>query len=288
MKRSNKILIGLAAALIIIPLLSMIYDSRVYYKPGSYEDLADVRQNEDASFETASANMKSLSLSTFSGINISADESAGLSVQVIKDKASGLKIPDAMTSVIDAKVDANGILQIVVKADKENRYTTLIVYGPSARSLTVDKASRLSISSHIDSLDVMLKNIEHVSFTRMDAAMALSLKTDRVKEVAVNNETIGSLNLDLDDTNFTSRSSSYGNLWVKAGGKSKIEIRGEYAGEGQQAAAYSIKHLQVNTLGENTFSLTDIQVADCSGSFSDGTKILAMPAVNLNQLYKRK
>ncbi len=286
MKLSNKILIAFASALILIPLLGMIYVSQVNYKTGSYSDEQDVTTKSEKHFNTPTENMESKAISTaFESINIEDAKRLGIYINFIKDDNYGVKIPKGLKDSISFKVDANGQLQIMFNMksveNRRNRYTTLLVYGKNIKQVNIANANDVFFDATADSIALNVKKSASISLNKDVTLNSLQITTVEVENLHLNKIAVKSLSVSLNGTNFKSDESSYDNLSITATGKSEIEINGS-----DSDSHYLIKNLFINTLNDADFKLENIKVEKCSGSFSDQTKV-QMPAVNLNQMYKK-
>ncbi|RYG20285.1 MAG: hypothetical protein EOO07_05135 [Chitinophagaceae bacterium] len=286
MKTSNKLLIVFAAALILIPLLGMIGVSAIYYKTGSYQDDQVNRTSTEKHFNTPTEGMESKAVSSaFESISIEDAKKMGLYINVVKDENYGIKVPDELKDSIDFKV-VNGELQITLNAKRDVRkrdYTTIIVYAKNVKQVNVSNAEFMYFDVNADSVKLNVKKSGSVSLNKDITLNALHITTDEVQNVHVNEVAVKSLSLTLNGTNFQSDQSSYDHLSITAAGKSEIEINGSDRAKDKK---YVIKKLFINTLNEADFKLANIQVNECSGNFSDQTRV-QMPAVNLNQMYKK-
>lgn len=288
MKLSNKLLTGFASALVLIPLLGMVYVSQAYYKIGTYNDDRVDRVASEQHFNTPTENMESKPIATpFQSINIEDAKQLGLYINFIKDENYGIKIPNELKGAINFTVDATGKLQFVFdnkKVDpKSTRYTTIYVYGKEMKQVNVSNADFMYFDAKGDSIQLNMKKSGSLTLNKDITLSSLQITTDEVKEVSINEVAVKSLSVTLNGANFRSNESSYDNLSITAAGKSEIEIKGSDYENGKN---YLIKNLFVNTLNEVDFKLENIKIDKCSGSFSDQTKV-QMPAVNLNQMYKR-
>jgi len=285
MKTSNKLLIAFASALIIIPIMGLVYISQVKYKTGSYV-IDEVQKVQN--FDTPSKNMTSLPIGNFTSVNIADAKGMVLNVHIVKDKKFGIKVPNHVKDRVTISVDANGQLQIAIK-DKptENQgryYADIFIYAPETKLLNIAKADGIRLAADQDSLNVTVKESGNLSFEYSLKVNQLAVTANNISEVNISGGKINSLNLDLTATNLRTESNSFENLIIKSAGKSDIEIRGSY----DDHEKYSINNLVINTLDQANFKLENIKVNNCSGRFSDQTEILNMPAVNLNQMYSAK
>jgi hypothetical protein len=285
MKKSNKLLIAFASALILIPLLGMVYVSQVKYKTGSYDDSVDVvRKVED--FSTPTKDMESKTIATaFESINIGDAKNLSLYINIIKDDKYGAKVPNELKDSIDFTVDASGTLQITLKNKlnkRDNNYKTIWIYMPTIKNVNVAHAEFVYLDVNADSLALGFKDSRSIVLNKDITLNALSITTDSVKSVELNKVAVKSLNVHMNGGSFNTTLSSYDNVAIKATGKSEIELYGTEDVDQK----YLIKNLVINTLDEATFKVKNIKVENCSGSFSDQTKV-QMSAVNLNQMFRK-
>jgi hypothetical protein len=285
MKLSNKLLIAFAASLILIPVLGMVIVSATMYKTGTHK--TDVAKIEN--FSTPTKNMESLAVSSpFEAVNIADAKGMVLNVQFIKDDKFGVKIQDDLKGLVTATVDANGQLQIVIK-DKpkleENRhgyYTDIYVYSPTIRSLNVANANDINIMAVTDTLSLSIQKSTGISFDSETHIKQLNVKTDHVEGIRFREDDIKSINLDLLNTNFHSEENSFENVSITTNGKCEVEFIGDHEVENK----YTINNLTLITNGIANVKLERIKIANCLGKLSDETQV-QMPAVNLNQMYKK-
>ena len=285
MKTSNKLLIAFASALILIPLLGMIFVSQVNYKTGTYQEDEVRSKSSEKHFNTPTEYMESKAISAaFTSISIEDAKRLGLYINYVKDENYGIKVPIELKDSINFKVDENGQLQIGFKmkrSERDNRYITIHVYGKDIKQVDISNAEFLYFDALSDSVQLNVTKSGTVSLNKDVTLNALDIATREVKYLEINEIKVKSLAVNLNGTNFKSDESSYDNLSITSSGKSEIEINGSDNGK-----KYFIKKLFINTLNEADVKLANIKVEQCSGSFSDQTKV-QMPAVNLNQMYKK-
>ncbi len=285
MKLSNKLIIAFAASLILIPVLGMVFVSTTQYKTGTYKDI--VYKVED--FKTPTKNMSSISIPTaFTAINIADAKGMILSIQLIKDEKFGIKIPEEYKDLINATVDANGQLQITVKdklKEENNRgryYTNIYVYAPTVNALTIANAGDINIMATADSLTLNATKADGISFGSETHIKQLNIKTTDVERLSFRQDDIKSINLDLHNTKLNSEDNSFDNVSIATSGNCTVEISGGY--DDQKVG--TIKNLVLNTTDKAIVNLENMQVTNCSGKLSDQTQV-QMPALNLNQMYKK-
>lgn len=281
MKTSNKLIIAFASALTLIPLLGMVYVAQVDYVDAKS---ASVDDKTLAQLSTPSRNMASIAIAEpFETINIADAKGLSVNVQLIKDEKFGIKISEGIKDLIGTSVDANGQLQITIKRKSENRqYITILIYAPKFKQLNLAQASGLDLTAKMDSLSLNVKGTEDIRFTEDTHLTNLNLSAIDVAQVYVRDNQIKSMALDLKNTNFKSEDNSFDHLSITTSGKSEIRV----IGDEEKVDKYGIKNLVLHTLDQTFVKFEGINITNCSGSFSDQTKV-QMPAVNLNQMYKK-
>jgi hypothetical protein len=284
MKTSNKILIAFASALILVPILGMVYVSRALYKVGSSKDIVE---HKIENFNTATAGMTSIQLkSPFQSVSLEDAKGASFGIRFVKDEKFGVKIPDAYKNVITASVDANGQLQLVVKdkqtVDNRNGYISILIYAPNLTDINIANANSAYVTAMIDSLSIRVKKVGSMGIGSETHIGHLSLTATDVQSFRLREDDVKSLTLNLTNANFNSEKNSYDLLSITTAGNCELEINGNNESVNQ----YSIKNLVLTTMGKADVKLENIKAISCSGSFSDETTV-NMPAVNLNQMFKK-
>lgn len=287
MKTSNKLLIAFAAALILIPILGMVIVSATQYKKGSHADIAAISKVE--SFNVATANMTAIPIaSAFKSVNVEDAKELDLNVQFIKDEQSGVKISDEYKDVVLATVDANGKLLLSVKVnekEKESRmrnYAVIYIYAPHLNSLTVANASDLVVKSTADTLNLKLTKIKSFYFDNGTELKQLNLEAVQVEKLFLRRDKINAVNSVITDTKFAIESMSLADVSITTNGDCTVEIYNNENGKAKQ----TINSLVLNTNGVADVKISETVINTCSGKLSDET-VVQMPAINLNQMYKR-
>ncbi len=156
MKKSNKILIAFAAALIFIPLLGMIYVSQVKYKTGNYNDELNSEKQSEKKFNLPTENMESKAISTaFQAVNIEDAKKLGIHIKLVNDVNYGVKVLKKFKDSIDFKVDASGTLQIkfnMKNLNERHNYNTIIVYSKKIKQVNITNANYLFFDATADSI----------------------------------------------------------------------------------------------------------------------------------------
>lgn len=280
MKTSNKILIGFAAALILIPILGMVYTSRVYYK--DRKDVKDVTYHNNT-FKSPAQNLLSTPISkSFNAVNVQDAKGYFLNIRLVEDKDYGVKVQGDLKNTFTFNVDANGTLQISAADKKEdgNSYGLLIIYAPQINNISVAKAQGVELRANQDSLNFNVAKSGRVNFSSDMQVNSLYVNATDVELINIDKD-IKNATFNLAKTPFYSSFASFDNINILS--DSEIEL----IGSDKEKAKYGIKNLVINTKGDVNFKVENMAVDKCSGSFSDQTKV-QMPAVNLNQMYKNK
>lgn len=280
MKTSNKLLIAFAAALIIVPILGMVYVSKALYV--DEEKWSEIKKQTDK-FDAISENMKVIPLNGFNSINIADGKETSFSIRLIKDQKSGVKIEKADKDNIHLSVDSQGQLQIGLTDQKDGRsYVNIYIYTPNINAVSVVNARTVDLTSKTDSLTISLKKTKYLSFGLASAFQKLSITADDGSHINIDNDVAKSLNLKLNNTIFTSNWASYQDLNIVAAGKSNIVIQGDNQ---QGKKAFQIQNLTLHTTDSATVNFEAIKIQKATGSLSDQTTI-QMPMVNLKQILK--
>ncbi|MES2827419.1 MAG: hypothetical protein V4687_04675 [Bacteroidota bacterium] len=282
MKTSNKLLIAFGLALILIPIVTIAFVSRVYFEKGTYSNKKEVHDT----FGALPKDMEAIAIGkAFNTVNIEGNNQVHLVIKLVEDKTYGVKFSNEFKGLVSASVDESGQLRIVLqKAQKENvNFARISVYGMGITKVAVNNGRGISLTAKTDSLDLKLSNTGSAHFDPDANIGKLTITTEHVDDITFRETATKSVFLNLNGTNVRSDMSSFDQLSIYAAGKSKIELNGGYGDRIEKV----IKHLTLNTLGNAEVKIFNMQVDNCSGRFSDSTKV-EMPAVNINQMYKTK
>lgn len=284
MKTSNKIIISFGLALILIPILGMVYVSRVKYKVGEYTDVVKKPDN----FSTPSKYMVALTAATpFETVNFLDAKGTALSVHLIKDEKFGIKISEEFKDQISIVVDANGELQILFKEkstkDRDRNFTEIYVYAPTVKTLTVAHADEIYLTANKDSLQLNVSKSGSTNLESQAQINHLSILAADAQNINVRESKIKSLSLNLTNTNFKTELNSYDDLSITSAKNAEINIFGYTYGT---AKSFTIANLTINTSDKAEVKIENIAVTKAAGHFSDLTSV-QMPAVNLNQMYRK-
>jgi hypothetical protein len=279
MKTSNKLLIALAAALILIPILYIAFISAVYYEKGDFKS----QMGEMDTYGQKPENAIALSgTGSTESINIQGDKGIHLVVAILKDAKVGLKITDNLKGLITVRYDANGQLQIDVKnrTEQQENFGRIAISAPDVKTVNVTGSRGISLQAEMDSINLNLVDTELAQFNAGTKIKRLNVKTTNVRDINFTETSSLSAFLNLSNTNVKSDRGSFDDLTINSAGTSNIELNG-----GDDAK--TIKNLRINTLGKSDVKVLKMIIDQCAGKFSDSTDV-QMPAVNINQMYKVK
>lgn len=283
MKKSNKLLIACASVLILIPVLGIAYVSMVYYEKGVRTGFEGVEMDP---YGAMPKNVSTIDIgSQFQSVSIDGGNQLHLAVRLVNDDKSGVKFPNNMKGLISAKIDENGQLQITLKKSVEGqeKFTKIWIYGPETKQLSIANSLGTSLEAELDSMQLDLSSVSSAQFGRETNIAWLNIHTKDVNDITFQEASNKSVLLDVRGTNVRSNMSSFERLSIQASGNAEIELNG-----GDSEVNYKvIKHLELNTLGRTKVKIFNMQIDQCSGQFSDSTQV-EMPALNINQMYKRK
>ncbi|WP_406824900.1 hypothetical protein [Pedobacter sp. KACC 23697] len=281
MKTSNKLLITLAALLIIIPIIVVAVNVKINYRDLNTSQKDDIENYE--SFDQKSPDTKSLETSKFSAINIPNANGAYLNIKIIKDEKNGIKIPTDIADNFGFIVDNNGTLQITMKnGDQKLPYSPIIfIYSNNVSQISVAKAGALYIDINADSLTLDAKDMNHLSFESTSKLKVLKINADHVKDIVPGSKNINTIESSINESEFRTGEIDYNGLAINAKGESKIEISGDEESPGK----YGIDHFKINTSDRTTLSVENVKINHISGNLSDETKV-QMPVKYLKQMLK--
>jgi hypothetical protein len=282
MKTSNKLLITLAALLIIIPIIVVAVNIKMNYKERGIEDsYLGTQQINNETFEQKSKERVSFSLqSPFNAVQIK--DAKGFSVQLFvkEDNKYGLKIQEKFKNDLKYEVDANGVLQLSIKNFSEDNgieKIVIVIYCPKISEVSVANSKILEFSAHSDAITLNLDNVENLflsgDITNNDA---------KGKTISVINPTkIGKLYLNLNKSKFSGFTNGFKDLYIIAD-KSEIEIGNM---DENNKKPFPFDNLSIKTTDTSRVQLQNVNVKSFVGNFSDATT-LQIPTSLLKQLFK--
>ncbi|MBC6111712.1 GIN domain-containing protein [Pedobacter fastidiosus] len=278
MKTSNKLLIALAALLIIIPVIAIAVIVKINFVPSGDTSYLSRQELNNQAFDEPSKGRLSIPIpSVFNAVNFVDAKNSFISVHLTKSTVSGVKITSFEKEFITLEVK-NGVLNLSFNDNfNQGRPIDIVIYAPSFKKINASNAGLFELVASGDSLEVDLHKTESFSFGA--AIITRNNKGETIK--VINQSDIKNLIVNLNDSKFSSFSNSYQNLEINTKGNSEIELN---SGENNKEI-YTIKNLSINTVDTASINIKNIKIEKIKGKISDNT-IIKMPIPILKQLFK--
>lgn len=279
MKTSNKLLITLAALLIIIPILVVAVNVKMNYRPSRGNDFVEEQEINAEPFEKVSQDRIAIPIKTsFSSVNVPDAKRIYLELHLIKSAKSGVKVPTDMKNDIAFNINNAGALQINFsdKLDRSGNHrngVVILVYSPNIDKLNLNNASNVVLTAKTDSLGI---NVTRTGMLIFGSPITFN-SNGKVNRV-INQTDIKKVDIHLDSSVFNSGNINYQKLNI-TGKNSSINIEGEPQGN------KNIENLTINTFEKSEVKIDKVKIDKISGSLSDETTI-AMPVKYLKQMLK--
>lgn len=279
MKTSNKLLIALAIAIIVVPLLVLGVHAKLYYKKSNnFAVTYDLFEH----FDSVSEGFVSHEISKpFTRVNFPNANKAFLTVYLMKDNKSGVKIPEEFKDFVQVQSDKNDVLVISVKElpESDRVYASIYIYSPDIVQLMAANGDNLTVFTNNDSLAVDLEKFRSATLNPYNKGASIKAYANDVSEIFFNSGSAESLNMHLNNSHFKSSSSSYKTLDIKTSGTSYVTI----TGDPQSPKEYFIDKLSLVTEGKSGVTLENMNVSAATGSLSDSTHV-SMPMAILKTM----
>ncbi|MDQ0636470.1 hypothetical protein QF042_000035 [Pedobacter sp. W3I1] len=281
MKTSNKLLISLAALLLIIPIIVVAINVKLNYKERGIEDsYLGTQEINNETFDQKSKGRVTIPVQTpFKAIQFK--DAKGFNVQLFikEDNRYGLKVPEKFKNDLKFEVDANGVLQVTIKNfndDNGIEKVVLVIYCPKINKVSVAKSGIFEFSAYADSLTL---DVDHSESLFLSGNITYNDSRGKVINV-INPTKIGKLYLNLNSTTFNGYTNAFKDLYVTAN-KSAIEIGNE-----DDNKEFPFDNLNIKTTDTSSVKLQNVKVKTFTGDFSDATT-LQIPTPLLKQLFKK-
>ncbi|CAH0173880.1 hypothetical protein SRABI27_01669 [Pedobacter sp. Bi27] len=281
MKTSNKLLISLAALLIVIPIVVVAINIKLNYRERGIEDTYfGTQEINNEAFDQKSKGRITIPLQTpFKAIQIKDAKRFSVQLYVKEDKRYGLKVPEKFKNDLKFEVDANGVLQITVKNqtnDNDAEKIVLVIYCPNINEASVTNSNIFEFSAHSDSIKL---NVDHSEMLFLTGDITYNDTKGKVTSI-INPTKIGKLYLNLNKTKFSGVINAFKDLYVTAN-NSEIEI-----GNIDDNKEFPFDNLNIKTTDTSSVKLQNVKVKTFTGDFSDATT-LQIPTPLLKQLFKK-
>lgn len=283
MKASNKMLIGIAVALLVIPISTMVFSSlngRV-----DYDEYRRGVAIESVKLDTEDKFLTTTKLEEFNDVKISSDDYSYLHVHLVKSDEYGVKINRTTHGELSYEIDEEGTLHISVP-EVGSYYPTIFLFAPNIHHVEFDRVHIGALHTEQDSLSLFFNRM-HPNETVIEenpnlAFLHLNLNNSdwTMRGSSPMFEQLKSIEVELEDSSISLESDYYNEILIHANNSSfKID-----PAKDSQA---KIGRLTVNTLGKSTISLEErVRVDSLSGSISDSTLVKA-PFYMMEELVRR-
>ncbi|RLJ77757.1 hypothetical protein [Pedobacter alluvionis] len=285
MKTSNKLLMGLTIALLIIPLTVMILianANRIDNK--TYDKMITGAETIDSE---ADRFIKKFPVQAFQQVVINGSESSYLNIKIIANDKFLLKATNDLAPSIQYKVDKDGKLNISLKAERNYQHGTLLIFSPNLKGITFNNVSVDELSVNTDSLNVEITKGVNYRFGEDMKIKNLNLVRKTIYQeqnvvipgITIEDAKIENLRVDINGAYLTVNNTPLRNVDLRL-----KDAKAEFKNEENRIIA-PIETLLLNSTGKNDVNFQHVKINKTSGNLSDETSI-QMPTVNLKQLLK--
>lgn len=283
MKTSNKLLLGLATLLLIIPMIVLAINVKINYIAETGCTYMERQELNAEPFNKQTIGRLAIPiLKPFKSVNFVDAKQLSIEIHLMKSDVFGVKVPEFMKDCFIFNVDENGILNVSVKgkpefASNEINGVTLVIYAPIFKKLDITNVFRIELSAVSDSLQINLTNTNF-----FNVSGAITFNNDKGKIIrTINQSEVQNLYLNLNNSNFQSAERIFKNLIITTKGNCMVEINGDE----KRKEKYTIDNLTINTIDTASVSINNMLVKNCAGKISDNTT-LNMPVINMKQFFK--
>jgi len=285
MKTSNKLLIGLALTLLIVPLTVMILIAKANrIDDKTYNKMLMGAENINSDLDRF---IKKYPVKAFHNVVINGSESSFLNIKIIASDKFLFKATTGIAPDIDYKIDNDGKLQISLKERSKYQYGTLLIFSPNLKSITFNNVSIDDLSANQESLNVEI--VKGINFRfgeglKIKDLNLLKQTIDKQQDVMIPNimiedAEIKNLKVNINTGHLTVNNTTIGNLNLNL-----KNANAEFQNEENKNVA-PIDSLVLNSMGKNEVNFQHIKIKNAKGMLSDETTI-QIPMVNLKQIIK--
>jgi hypothetical protein len=268
MKTSNKLLITLAATLIVLPIIVIAYNIKVHFRPYDGNDQITVSKVINTPFHA---------------LSIANNKSGSVYLNLIKDSKYAVKYPEYLKGLLVMNTDQDGQLQISFNenAEVENYRVEISVYAPHIDQLSVSNVADVELKTDLDSLKMNAQNLNAFRFSDQTSIRKLDITANQVNDFLLNTQSSTYLKLALKDVNFKSGLKNYGVLAISTAGNTDLNFNWE----SDMNTQIAITKFSIQTVDKTNITLPNAKISSISGSLSDQTMV-NMPVIYLKQLFK--
>jgi len=285
MKTSNKLLTGLAIALLIIPLTVMILiakANRIDNK--TYDKMLTGAETTDSDVDRF---ITKYPVQAFQHVVINGSESSFLNIKIIANDKFLFKATNDLAPYIEYKVDKDGKLNISLKEERNYQHGTLLIFSPNLKGITFNNVSVDALAVNMDSLNVEITKGVNFRFGEDMKVKNLHLVKKTIyqqQDVVIPGITIEDAKIENLHADITAGYLTVNNTPLLNADLKLKDAKAEFKNEENKNIG-SIETLSLNSMGKNDVNFQHIKINKASGNLSDETSI-QIPTVNLKQLIK--
>jgi len=287
MKTTNKLLIGLAIALFVIPVGGMVINvksNRINALEYEQALVAEVTK-----LNTTDRYFVSEKVPSFDKVSIVGGQRAYLSIYLVKSAECGFKIYKEQEGLLTSEVDDTGNLALSIKDTGNFFNTSIYIYAPSFENLQLSSVAVRKIVTNLETLKLGLNEVqEGIDLTACDKLKNLdvSLNASNMRLLAPepksgHSATLENVKLNLINSTFALDKRIYESVVANLDNSSLLCMSDNGRND------IYIKEFDVNTKGSSSIGFFQAnQIGKLTGTFSDSTTILMPIAVFKNILKK--
>ena len=286
MKTSNKILIGLAIALLTIPLTIMILVAKTSrISDRQYNQI--ILGEEDLDKE-GSRFVKKYDTEAFDKIFIQGADFKDVKIKVFKSDKFAVKITKDLADQLISFKNVDGQIQIKLPSSEVYARGTIIVFSPALTHIKIDDVnlSQLFVRES-DSLTLEVGKNATFSITEGTKIKSFSITNQNLKTISdywidnnIYNADIGQLDVKLHRSTLNIYNSSINTLDLDVN-TTKIKVSND-----KDKSHDSLENLVLKTTGDCTVNFENTKIKHAKGEISNETSI-QIPIVNLKQIFQR-
>lgn len=269
MKTSNKLLIALASALIMLPIISIAIYSKLNYVKVVVEYEKNHKTFEKLDVPSLGY-ISNVFDENFNAITIKADKNVRLLLVVVESDETGIKFSNHLKNYFESTFDKNGELVITFKKVDYSDTDVFYIYATKVKKITTENMISVQLGMKADSLELVLKNSGKFNINSTFDVQNLSIIATSTEVNFLKNSEFN-LNVILNDAKFLSTQTSYKKLSIVSKGVSFIQI-GKSQSKDENV---NIKEFNLNTFGPGSINLSDLNINQITGKLSDETMIVA-------------
>lgn len=292
MKTSNKLLIILAIALFVIPVIGTVIYAKNSRVDGRQYEAAIKDEGENP--KAVDQFLISRKVENFNKVVIDGENNLYTTISVIKSDQPLVKFSKDSESLFTTSVDDSGTLHI--KKQSENKFfsSAIYVFAPTLDSLTLNKLQVAKFETNFDRIKVIASHVSNgINFGENKNLKSLDLTIrNSHSHIGSSQNTepyltgLENFNLHIIDGGVSLMPASYKSITLNLQ-NSRFNFVQQRDGDKNVKAA--VQSLIVNTLGNSELSLSKdaVEFGNINGSLSDSTTT-DLPIYILKDLFNKK